>query len=126
MGLDFSNDSSKFVACGGTGSGSFNYLNVVHNAAWTNIFATVFTPVQPGGFPTDCRISPFDGKLSVTNSRRVTFFTSAGASPATYAPGSTTFSRTAFDPLANFFIYIDTDGDQFFNMSVATGIPQLI
>lgn len=125
-GLDFSKDSSKFVACGGTGSGNLNYLTVNHINAWVNVFSTPFNTIQPGGTATDCRISLFDGKLSVTNSQRVTFFDSSGSILNTYSPSSTTFTKNVFDPLSNFFLFINANSNRFSRLNVATGSVSVI
>lgn len=92
---------------------------VSHTAAWTTGTPTAMNPASNS--PNDCRISPLDGKIAVDIATKITVFDAALANPASWAAWSTTYTKIVFDPLTNFLLYIDTNGNQFFNLNVATG-----
>ena len=126
VGIDFSNDSSKFVACGGTGTGAgkINLFIVSHTAAWAAAIATPVNMVPAASPANDCRISPFDGKIAVDISTKILIYDAAltTVTPTTWAAGSTIYSKLAFDPLGTNIMYIDLTGNQFFNLIIATGV----
>lgn len=109
-----------FVGCGNNGgTGKIGLTTISHTAAWTSSGAAINT----GGTVLDCRASPFNNKIAVDISNQVTIYDSALANPVTRTAGSTTYSKLVWDPLADFLMYIDTNGNQLFSLNVGTGTP---
>lgn len=81
-GMDFSNDSTRFVACGGNGNGAgkINLFAVSHTSAWTSVSGAVnMNPAS--STPNDCRISPFDGRVAVNINSKISIYTATLTTP---------------------------------------------
>jgi WD40 repeat protein len=109
-----------FVGCGNNGgTGKIGLTTISHTAAWTSSGAAITL----GGAVFDCRASPFNNKIAVDISNRVTIYDSALTNPVPRTAGFTAYSKLVWDPLADFLMYIDTNGNQLFSLNVATGTP---
>lgn len=127
VGVDFSNDSLKFVACGGsgTGAGKISLYTVSHTAAWTAV-GTPATMNPASSSPNDCRISHLDGKIAVDIATKITIYDSSLANPVAWSATGTIYTKMAFDPLGTNLFVIDTSGNQFTNLVIATGATTTI
>jgi hypothetical protein len=124
-GLDFSSDSTKFLACGATTAipivgKVWLYAVTATGTAWANLTAAPISPVPNPAttslVPNDCRISPFDGKIGVALLATIFIYSDTLDSSALYfySPSNTNFSKIAFDPLGTYLLYHDRTGFELF------------
>ncbi len=136
FGLDFSSDSTKFVACGATTvtplQGFVWLYNVLPTGAdWAN---ATLAKLNPGGTATvinDCRISPFDGRIGVATPATLYLYspllaplTAPTISVWTPATGTTNFSKISFNPNGISLTYIDRTGFELFEQYLAEAGPK--
>ena len=125
VGLDFSNDSTKFIACGAasSGGGRLSMYTVDPLLAWTPTTASPLNMNPAANAAIDCRISPFNGHVAVVIASKITVFDSTLVTTIGTTTVSSSFSKVAFDPLASQLVYIDLSASKLMNWVIGGGAP---
>lgn len=122
VGLDFSNDSTKFIACGAanSGGGRLSMYTVDPLLAWTPTTSSPLNMNPASNAATDCRISPFNGNVAVVIAGKITIYDSTLTTTTGTLTASSSFSKVVFDPLATSLVYIDLNSPKLMNW-ITTG-----
>lgn len=124
VGLDFSNDSTKFIACGAaTGGGRLSMYTVDPLLAWTPTTASPLNMNPASNAAIDCRISPFNGQVAIVIASKITVYDPILSTTVATTTVSSSFSKVVFDPLAAQLVYIDLSTSKLMNWVIGGGAP---
>ena len=126
VGVDFSSDSTKFIACGSaTGGGKMSMYTVDPLLAWSPSANSPVSMVPASNAAIDCRFSPFDGKIAIIISNKITIYDPTLTTASSTLTSSTNFNRVVFDPLSSQLVFIDWAGAKFTNWVIGGATTQL-